>query len=277
MSKIRTVNGYEYHDYGSSWESSFDYLRAWHELAYPAYEAMEDDLRKLVEETAVLTADLQQDRNLQMPWPEPSSIFRCVPQLLNFKLAFEVWADEQPTALAKAARVTYFTGHWFAKPILKSHFEPCGPGQWELIEPEEPLFSMVGRLLQEHGSHWKFSNYADQVLRERLGLPVKRAFSKNNSAYFQVLEGMLRLCLSYKNKQDGDGWLWHEVGLATPENLAKIRKLIDKWQDEGKCGSTPEATIGTPRTLEFIVNKLKKHRNNFEKAWLDTNKFMGKE
>lgn len=260
--RIRTYNGYQYHDYSPLGERTFDYLRAWHELAYPAYEALEDEVRKLAEVTCVVAQDQQQGKNLDVTWSSD-----------EVNQAFETMADEQPTALAKAARVVFFIGHWFARPILKPYFEPCGPGQWELIEPEEPLFSMVGRLYSDGGS-WKFSNYADQVLRERLGLPPRSTFSQRNSAYFQVHEGMLRLCLEYKNRAEGEGWTWNEVGLATPDNLAKIRKLIDKWQDEGKCGSNPEYTIATFHTLQIIVKKLKKYHNKFEKAWLDNDKFM---
>ncbi len=258
MPRTREMNGYLFHHYYSPGKS-FDYLRAWHDLAYPAYEALDDEVRKLAEATCIFAADLSQTSDLTMPWPDAET-----------KLTFTVMADEQPTALAKAARVVYFTGHWFSRPILKSHFEPCGPGQWELIVPKKPMFAMVGELLSGGGS-WKFSHYADQALRERLGIKKHSKFAPNNQAHFEVIEGMLRLCLSYKGRVCGEGWTWNEVGLATPARLAHVRKIIADEVDA--LSPNPEADISNPDTLDRVAKRLKDSRNSFEQAWLTRDKF----
>jgi len=261
--RTRELNGFTYPYYGSSSQREFDYLRAWHELAYPSYNELEDEVRKLAEATCVVAKDQQQDSTLDVTWSSD-----------EHQLAFQVMADEQPTALAKAARTVYFLGHWWCRPIIEPYFEPCGPtlGDYELIIPKEPLFCLVGRLYSDGGS-WKFSNYADQALRERLKLPPRSTFSSNNKAFFQVLEGMLRLCLSYKSKKDGEGWTWREIGLATPEKLEQVRATI-----EGLITITPteepEHLITTPDAFDSIVKRLKRDRDDFEQAWLDTDKYL---
>lgn len=110
-----------------------------------------------------------------MPWPEKHDL----------RLRFENTPSE---VLSLAARVIYFAGHWF----------PTG-GDLDLPGCNS-------------GSHWKFSHYADQVLRQRFGI--------SGDAPFQIIEGAIRLTYSSR-----DMWTWAEVAPATKAGMEKANAL----------------------------------------------------
>jgi hypothetical protein len=97
---------------------------------------------------------------------------------------FEALGSEQ---LATASRVAYYYGHW-------------GSGKDTLYD----------------GSTWKLANYADQVLRARLGLV--RSSCNERGSVFMCHEGLVRVGVS-----TADSWMWDEVALATAENVETIR------------------------------------------------------
>src|SRR4029077_9436413 len=94
--------------------------------------------------------------------------------------------------LATASRIAYFYGHW-------------ATAHW----------------IQTHGTYWKFSNYADQVLASRLDIDRNSYISRRNGASLSVLEGALRVCLSTPYS-----WQWTEVGLATTEVRERLVSLL---------------------------------------------------
>jgi hypothetical protein len=108
--------------------------------------------------------------------------------------------------LARAARAVYYWGHW------------CPLG-----EDGPP-----------HGAHWKFSNLADQVLSERLGLP--RGMSSGQGVSHRVHQGFLRVQCSTLWV-----WLWEEYGPATAP-------ILDTAQ---QVQTPPQPTV----------------RRNWEKSW----------
>jgi len=104
-----------------------------------------------------------------------------------FRRAFE----EIPSGeLSRAAAVIYRYGHW----------------------------SPAGHSYAGSGGTWKFSNYADQVLSNRLGLP--RLPRCGQGVFFRVHEGILRVCL-----QTLWSWTSEEFGPAEPAVLAAAQTV----------------------------------------------------
>lgn len=157
---------------------TFDYELAWQELALPAYKSLPEAVTKLLILTAEKAEGLSQVGDCTMPWPEDGSL----------KAAFEAMDSE---TLANASHVVYYYSHWF-------------PGAIAGDAPRVP------------GTGWKFSHYADQILRERLG--TRRASDDGVNA--QIHEGTIRICYGSR-----DLWTWNECFPATPAgiNLANAR------------------------------------------------------
>lgn len=165
---------------------TFDYARAWHDVARPAYFVVTPEARAVLAEVATVARDLHQAPDLTQRWPDDGGALRA---------KFEALSTPD---LAFAARVIYFTGHWF----------PTG-GDLDL----------PGRA---HGAYWKFSHYADQVLRARLALAGGEAGGTPAAAgvSYGCHEGMIRL--GYGSR---DLWVFEEVAPATDEGLRLARDL----------------------------------------------------
>jgi hypothetical protein len=112
---------------------TFDYEKAWQDLALPAFKQLPDQIHLLLDETTKQAAYLHQDKNLRVVWPENGKL----------RAAFE---SVDSDTLARAARVIYYFGHW----------RPC---------------ANVAGNAPASGESWKFANYADQILRLRFNLP----------------------------------------------------------------------------------------------------------
>lgn len=165
---------------------SFDYERAWDELAAPSFDCLPANLRALYHRTCEVAAELHQLPDLSMPWPNEDTN----PDAIGFRNAFrEIPAEE----LSHAARVVYFYGHWFWRHGEVAH--------------------------DRTGGHWKFAHYADQELRERLN--VRAGMPQGNGIAVRIIEGTLRVCFS-----SPDAWSWHEVGAATERNLERTRHVV---------------------------------------------------
>lgn len=156
--------------------TQFDYERAWYELAKPAFRMLPGRLLDLYDRVVHVAADCKQDRYCLLEWPEKGTL----------KAAFEEVPSQE---LSRAAHVIYFHGHWAPMDV--------------------PKHDVVG-------GYWRFSNYADQVLNERLGL----SSTQDTGSYFQVREGTLYVCLSNR-----DGWSSGEIGEATEETLAAAKNF----------------------------------------------------
>lgn len=169
---------------------SFDHEAAWTELAKPAFDALPPEVHALIEATKRDAADLAQLKDLTMPWPET-----------DLKSRYEALPDE---TLARAARIVNCYGHW--------------------------AFTNEGRTVQAHGTHWKFSHYADQVLRERLGIQRGK---EPNGISLRIHEGMLRVCVKTPSS-----WTWKDIGLATRANVDGLRAKPDEPRDPRPGGSS---------------------------------------
>lgn len=113
--------------------------------------------------------------------------------------------------LAWASRAMHFYGHW-------------GTG-WKVPT--------------SNGWYWKFSLWADQTLRRKIGLPeFPRPREKDPVLSVQVHEGFLRLCHSTPGV-----WEWEEIGVATPMLYSQ---LTDLMQTHKKYDKTLKAAIKLP-------------------------------
>lgn len=168
----------------------FDYETAWIQDAWPLYNALPTSIHNLLSTVGIRCADLRQLADCSMPWPDGEH------NADSLQAAFEAIPSED---LSFAAQVVYNAGHWF-------------PGK--AVSGDA---AMPGR---EHGSHWKFAHYADQVLRVRLGLPARGSNGRENGYGFAVHEGAIRL--TYADKHS---WNWIEVAPATPAGLDRARQI----------------------------------------------------
>lgn len=176
---------------------TFDYARAWSERARPAYEALTQNLRDLVARVATEAGDLAQLSDCSMPWPEGS----------NLAQAFDKIPAEW---LSQAAEAVHDYGHWF----------PVGPRS-------------VGAEVLPAGASWKFSHYADQSLRARLGLPTRGDDGRSRGVSFAIHEGRIRLCYSSK-----DSWMWVELFLATETGLTEAKQVAGRVRSAVAAGKT---------------------------------------
>jgi len=158
--------------------SEFDFKRAWYNVARPAFDALPEAVKALIERVDRDAAELRQDPStLLMPWSE------------GLREAFESFDSD---TLAVASHVVYFYGHWAFGEHTKHAF-------------------------QERGTYWKFSDYADQVLAARLGLPAYDKYTTGYGITYRVHQGMLRV-----QSNTPDSWLWEDCALGTQTSLFKL-------------------------------------------------------
>lgn len=160
---------------------TFDYELAWAEVARPAFYALPQNVRDLLARVTAECANLHQLSDCSMPWPEDSDLRSTFD-----KIPAEV--------LALSARVVYFYGHWRPGKTVAGDALPAGESR-------------------------KFSHYADQSLRARLGL-AERGAGKSYGPSFEIHQGAVRVCYS-----SHDMWAWEEVAPATVEGLKYAETL----------------------------------------------------
>lgn len=137
----------------------FDFKTAWREVAKPAFDALPQHIRDLVDRVQELCSTTHQSHDLSLPWPKDGG------EMLQ--VAFEGLSSEQ---LATASRVVYFFGHW-----------------------------AQSAQVQQGGAYWKFALYADQVLSKRLGFPGPHEMPRVNGTSYRIHQGVLRVNLISPN------------------------------------------------------------------------------
>lgn len=203
----------------------FNYIKAWEQLANPAFKALPQNMRDLFAETYRVAQDLQQDSNLDMVYPDP-----------NIEPEFRKSFDEIPAeVLAQASRTIYCWGHW------------------------GPVFSNYA------GIYWKFSRYADQSLRQRIGdMPKIRNIS------FEIDEGCLRLCA-----ESNTFWTWGEICLATSNNYEKVKTIVEKYIEDTE--GSKQAGYVDYDSFNLLLQRIKDElgpKSGFIAKFLESNKFM---
>lgn len=185
----------------------FDYISAWHAIAFPKYLQLPREFREArVKAIELLKDEKQKSDTLDIP---------LLPEVVSL---FEGFDSE---ILSRASYLVYFLGHWFPA-------RDC---------PEEL------RTFGEEGS-WKVSNVLDQMLHKRLELPRNRKGKNPHAQFFVngVHEGRIRVAFSTNGL-----WTWEEVCWAThiPELPAlaprgdnfrdwewECQKVLDNWAKE---------------------------------------------
>lgn len=177
--------------------SDFNFYKAWVEAAQPAYEALPGAIHHLVERVHVECAELVQQHDLTMPWPESTPEAAKAERTLR-----EAFDAIIPAVLAQAAYVVYFYGHW--------------GGGWTASDQS--------RQYTNSGTYWKFAHYADQALRGKLGFDegCKRSYRPGIGWFVQ--EGMLHISLAVERRGDVD-FTSERIGLATKEILEHAKQI----------------------------------------------------
>lgn len=205
---------------------TFDYEQAWIELALPAYKKLSTQVIALLESVGVAAADLHQLSDCSMPWPKDGGKLR--------KLFDAVSTDD----LSMASMVVYYYGDWRPRKIAE-----------RLNAPEVP------------GVSWKFSHYADQVLRERLHISHRDGGMRVG---LLIHEGRIRIFYSSR-----DCWTWEEIAMANDEGLVEGHKLCTKLR--AKLGGRP---IESDNIAHKFIEEL---RSGNPKGDWDTKRFMVEE
>ena len=178
--------------------SDFDYVAAWHELAYPAFQLLPeeatDQILLIAEHRSAFTQDSDCDVTLNAEDRASQGI--RIPGLLAW---FDKRAADAACPLARWARTAFFAAHW-------------RPGAKEAND--------LINLMSQTGAGWIFSKLADQAIQRRLGLPKKRPWG---TAGFEVIEGMLRFGVGYDSA--GGGWTWKEAAWAARDSLDRCRAI----------------------------------------------------
>lgn len=222
--------------------NEFNYKKAWTHLALPEFDRLPPAVRALVDDTARAAIDLRQGKDLLLPWPDDGGTLRR---------AFDACEND---ALAPAAHVVHAFGHW-APRLMK---------QLKLTWQQDYLAGLqTAEALQSTGAYWKFSNYADQVLRARLGLARDHA---PRGASFAVHEGVLRVCFSMP-----DVWTWKAIGWASYQTLALAREVAEPdWFATNRTASRHQ------EVFDEYVAKILANREVSEsfRRLTDTERFM---
>jgi hypothetical protein len=249
---------------GENVSKEFNYKRAWRELARPAFAKLSKEVRDLLDFVIKDCRDCRQGPDLNVPWPDD-----------DLKARFMAIPSRE---LAVAARTIYFWGHWGHTGLarVKLHgkvVQEVAGSDFDCWEPKQSATAYIKRRLADpwlrkedftieyvkhgstdcHGATWKFANYADQILNNRLGFDASRkAFPR-----WQSYEGMLRL-----HRTGGGGWTNDDVGWATSEHSDKADWIEKNWSqfvDKGDRGAVLQ---------QELVG------NDPDRAWFDTDQFM---
>ncbi len=175
---------------------TFDYARAWADVSVPAFQSLDESIRALLALVDAKAGALHQLPDTSMPWPNDGDELRA---------AF----DRVPAPdLAFAAQVIYTMGHWHPNPKV------LGVG---------PLANLIP---QGSGAHWKFSHYADQALRARLGLnPSGRDSSLHSRGWSRAIhQGEIRICYSSKNM-----WTWIAAAPADEAGIERANQVLSDF------------------------------------------------
>lgn len=216
----------------------FNYVKAWHDLAVPAYNALPDMARLVYAEFAVKHAKgVRQDGNCDY-------------------VGFTEWSRDVVGAfslseLCRMSRAIYFVGHWMPSLhdgnfIGKAVIDPLGVGAYH-----------------------KFSGLCDQQIRRRVWAKFyPEEQSSYRSEYGQLIpshsvrgigihEGMLREQFSSK-----DYWLWNESAFADEEGM-----MLRGERPSGTSYSEIERFLQRCEKGEFAQADAK--------PWLDLSRFYG--
>lgn len=200
----------------------FDYTRAWREFAWPQWQSLPADVRKLAHDVAQNCGGLAQDRNtLELEWPEDETT------RVTLRVRFDAIPAE---TLAWASQVVYSVGHWC----------PSIPAQYTIEHTREYLEALQeGKKLQATGGYWRFSNFADQVLGAKIDRPTisrfyvrKREPLKGSGARLSRVVDHGMLVLVTELRTDRQETMWRSpIGWATAAAMERADSV--RGDDKG--------------------------------------------
>lgn len=200
----------------------FDYITAWHQAAKPMYDGQPQAVKDLVARTAEVAADLGQLSDCSMPWPNDTA----------FRQAFRGIDSE---TLSLASCVVQSAEHW--KPSDQPALFPPGIG-------------------------WKFSHYADQELRARLGLPERGANGRERGLGLAIHEGKIRVTWASK-----DSWMWEEVAPATASGREYASAILSRFSTLLQaCSEGPRDA--KDQIMFHAFNEERQDRSGWPVEWL---------
>lgn len=231
----------EFKWYGKGDRGTLNYVRAFVELAWPAYVAQPTEVKELLHKVSVV-GEFKQKKDLTLPWPSEEKV-----PAAEFKGLFQ---KLDPAILAEAAHVCHYVGDWFIK-----------PQQGPLLEPKT-LFIQTGLDVHGTGAGWRFANYADQILKKHYALVES---GQRQSFSVDIRKGMLMFCRTFS---DG-GWDWKELGFATPENIEELKKHLCQALSIESIDLNFISCELTGDAYESISKRMQASRPLSELKWLD--------
>jgi hypothetical protein len=208
---------------------TFNFRRAWRELAKPAFDRLPQEVHQLYDTVALRGGELKQGKDLNVPFPDD-----------DLRVRFEAIDSHN---LAIAAHVLYFWGHWGhtgvvvieipgwpphiiehiddfdafgAKTAANAYIKHCEETMARFDKKQAKISYGKNGPCDKYGAHWKFTNLADQVLAKRLGCLQEG----RGPGSFYVYEGMLRY---------GRSGNWTEVGWATEAQLDLGKHVLKEY------------------------------------------------
>lgn len=175
----------------------FNYVRAWFDLAWPAVQALPENVKALFREACTTLEDIQQDKNLLVQAP---------PELLR---KFEALSSGE---LSTASRAFHAYGHW--SPF--GHVTKTSGVTWKFA-------NVADQVLQKREASGSTLREGAVLFTGKVGGNVRLVVTS------KVLEGMLRVCVEGLVEQRGSYWTWREVGLA--DNTIDLAPFVQAIRD----------------------------------------------
>ena len=248
--------------------SEFNYERAWRELAGPDHKKLCAEATALYDHIAEFGREWRQNDALDVPIPdELRPRFEAIPAY----------------ALAVAARVIYFWGHWAhpgdVRVVYKGEQQllvgATSTVEFPAAEHDSPRQAHLaakdwiknrdcrgsecddwaieithnGPSSEDGGAHWKFSNMADQILWQELGLSPPSS-PHHHSRGYTVHQGQLRRCTQNIN---------YNIGWATPDMLARAQQARNLWPGEGWDRVRDGLIADDPHRARFCTDQFMDH------------------
>lgn len=161
----------------------FNYKKAWKEAAAPAFMALPTHILQLVWRVHTEAAYIHHQRNLDLEWASN-----------DLKESFYNLDCEE---LSYSAHIVNCMGYWH-------------PGYDDWLRP-----------IQRQETYWRYSLYADQILRSKLEIPR----AQNAEGFIlEVADGLIRATAGLRKQ----GYYSVKIGLALPETKARAHNI---WKD----------------------------------------------
>lgn len=213
---------------------TFNYVKAWLELAWPAAKGLSDHMKQLFYDSTILTQNYRQEgSDLTIPYPP------------GFLERFQVFSLGD---LEKAARCLYCYGHW--SPFGTS--SKYAGGTWKFS-------NLVDQYLRK-----------ELLETEKRDGKLLRV-SPNHKMYARIHEGVLRICYEGESREE-DYWVWDEMGPASLLDPDTIQAIHQRMVGEGYVSSSKAKEI-LEEIQKVCFNSLPSEYQGWWKPWLNLEEY----